>query len=79
MVVTCGIDRMAGVYSAAHMDDARAIFLFRPRHQLDLWIRGGYAIRSMPSSSAARCSRVTSGVVMGLHVDPEHVAEPKCS
>ena len=39
MVVTCGVDRMAGVYSAAHMDDARAIFMFRPKHQLDYHYR----------------------------------------
>ena len=38
-VVTCGADRMAGVYSAAHMDDARAIFMFRPKHQLDYHYR----------------------------------------
>jgi 2-polyprenyl-6-methoxyphenol hydroxylase-like FAD-dependent oxidoreductase len=38
-VVTCGINRMAGVYSAAHMDDARAIFLFRPPGQLDYHYR----------------------------------------
>lgn len=35
MVVTCGVDRMAGLYSAAQMDDARAVFMFRPRHELD--------------------------------------------
>jgi 2-polyprenyl-6-methoxyphenol hydroxylase-like FAD-dependent oxidoreductase len=35
MVVTCGVDRMAGLYSAAQMDDARAVFIFRPRHELD--------------------------------------------
>ena len=35
MVVTSGVDRMAGVYSAAQMDDARAVFMFRPRHELD--------------------------------------------
>lgn len=39
MVTTCAIDRMAGVYSAAHMDDARAVFMFRPRHQLDYHYR----------------------------------------
>ena len=39
MVATCGINRMAGMYSAAHMDDARAIFLFRPRQQLDYHYR----------------------------------------
>ncbi|MCH9722880.1 MAG: FAD-dependent monooxygenase, partial [Actinomycetia bacterium] len=35
MVMTCDVGRIAAVYSAAHMDDARAIFLFRPSHQLD--------------------------------------------
>lgn len=34
-VMTCGVDRMAGLYSDAQMGDARAIFMFRPRHQLD--------------------------------------------
>lgn len=34
MVVTVGIGRMAGLYSAAQMDDARAVFLFRPPHEL---------------------------------------------
>jgi 2-polyprenyl-6-methoxyphenol hydroxylase-like FAD-dependent oxidoreductase len=34
-VMTCGVDRMAGLYSSAQMADARAIFLFRPRHELD--------------------------------------------
>lgn len=31
MVVTSGVDRMAGLYSGAQMDDARAVFMFR-RH-----------------------------------------------
>ncbi|GAA3071981.1 FAD-dependent monooxygenase [Streptosporangium carneum] len=30
-----GVDRMVGVYGGAHMDDARAIFMFRPAAQLD--------------------------------------------
>lgn len=30
-----GIGRLAGLYSARHMDDARALFLFRPPAQLD--------------------------------------------
>ncbi len=34
-VMTCGVDRMAGLYSDAQMGDARAIFLFRPPHELD--------------------------------------------
>ena len=34
-VMTCGVDRMAGLYSDAQMGDARAIFMFRPRHELD--------------------------------------------
>lgn len=34
MVVTCGVDRMAGLYSDAQMGDARAIFMFRPQHEL---------------------------------------------
>ncbi len=39
MVVTAGVNRMAGIYSAADMDDARAIFLVRPKHQLDYYYR----------------------------------------
>jgi 2-polyprenyl-6-methoxyphenol hydroxylase-like FAD-dependent oxidoreductase len=39
MVATCGVNRMAGLYSAAHMDDARAVFLFRPPQQLDYHYR----------------------------------------
>ena len=35
MVVTYGVDRMSGLYSAAQMDDARAVFMFRPPRQLD--------------------------------------------
>lgn len=35
MVVTYGVDRMAGLYSAAQMADARAVFLFRPPRQID--------------------------------------------
>ncbi len=35
MVLTSGVGRMAGVYSAAQMDDARVLFLFRPPHPLD--------------------------------------------
>ncbi|MFI5510931.1 FAD-dependent monooxygenase [Mycobacterium sp. NPDC051804] len=35
MVVTTGVDRMAGLYSAAQMDDARAVFMFRPPQELD--------------------------------------------
>lgn len=35
MVVTIGVDRMAGLYSAAQMDDARAVFLLRPHNELD--------------------------------------------
>jgi 2-polyprenyl-6-methoxyphenol hydroxylase-like FAD-dependent oxidoreductase len=35
MVGVWGVDRMAGVGSSAHMDDARAVFLFRPPHRLD--------------------------------------------
>ena len=34
-VMTCGVDRMAGLYSDAQMGDARAIFMFRPSHELD--------------------------------------------
>jgi len=34
MVVTCGVDRMAGLYSGAQMDDARAVFMFRPSQEL---------------------------------------------
>jgi 2-polyprenyl-6-methoxyphenol hydroxylase-like FAD-dependent oxidoreductase len=30
-----GVNRMVGVYSAAHMDDARAFFAFRPERELD--------------------------------------------
>ncbi|GII04688.1 FAD-dependent monooxygenase [Planobispora takensis] len=30
-----GVDRMAGVYGGAHMDDARALFMFRPAAELD--------------------------------------------
>jgi 2-polyprenyl-6-methoxyphenol hydroxylase-like FAD-dependent oxidoreductase len=39
MVVTCAVNRMVGVYSAAHMDDARAIFMFRPDRLLDYHYR----------------------------------------
>ncbi|MEU8204098.1 FAD-dependent monooxygenase [Streptosporangium sp. NPDC049046] len=30
-----GVNRMVGVYGGAHMDDARAVFLFRPAAELD--------------------------------------------
>ncbi len=33
-LVTAGVGRMAALYSARHMDDARAIFLFRSPHEL---------------------------------------------
>ncbi len=39
MVLDSGVDRMAGIYSAAHMDDARAVFLFRPGRPLDYHYR----------------------------------------
>ena len=35
-LVVGGIGRMAALYSAQHMDDARAIFLFRTPHELDV-------------------------------------------
>ncbi|MGB0970243.1 MAG: FAD-dependent monooxygenase [Mycobacterium sp.] len=34
MVMTCGVGRMAGVYSAARVEDARAVVLFRPPQEL---------------------------------------------
>ncbi|WP_434425409.1 FAD-dependent monooxygenase [Nannocystis pusilla] len=34
-IVVSGVDRMAGVYSARHMDDARALFLFRSARELE--------------------------------------------
>ncbi|MFF5207356.1 FAD-dependent monooxygenase [Streptosporangium sp. NPDC000396] len=30
-----GVDKMVGVYGGAHMDDARAVFMFRPAAELD--------------------------------------------
>jgi len=33
--IIAGVDRMAGVYSARHMDDARALFLFRSARELE--------------------------------------------
>lgn len=34
-ILVSGVDRMAGVYSARHMDDARALFLFRSARELE--------------------------------------------
>ncbi|WAS91060.1 FAD-dependent monooxygenase [Nannocystis punicea] len=34
-ILVTGVDRMAGVYSARHMDDARAVFLFRSPQELE--------------------------------------------
>ncbi|MEU0564923.1 FAD-dependent monooxygenase [Nonomuraea sp. NPDC005983] len=39
MVGVAGVDRMAGLYSAAHLPDARALFLFRTPEQLDYHYR----------------------------------------
>lgn len=36
MAVVVGIGRLAGMYSARHMSDARALFLFRPNGELHL-------------------------------------------
>lgn len=35
-IVLGDVDRMLGVYSGQHMDDARAVFLFRPPRELEL-------------------------------------------
>ncbi|MGV9777791.1 FAD-dependent monooxygenase [Streptosporangium sp. NPDC003464] len=34
-----GVNRMVGVYGGAHMDDARAVFMFRPAAELDYHYR----------------------------------------
>ncbi len=36
MITLLGVNRMVGVYSARHMSDARAFFLFRPPVELDV-------------------------------------------
>jgi 2-polyprenyl-6-methoxyphenol hydroxylase-like FAD-dependent oxidoreductase len=35
MIVHGGVGRIAGIYSARHLDDARALFMFRSKTQLD--------------------------------------------
>jgi 2-polyprenyl-6-methoxyphenol hydroxylase-like FAD-dependent oxidoreductase len=35
LLIHTGIGRTAGIYGARHLDDARALFLFRSKHELD--------------------------------------------
>jgi 2-polyprenyl-6-methoxyphenol hydroxylase-like FAD-dependent oxidoreductase len=35
MVVHAGVGRMAGIYSAGHLDDSRVLFMFRSKSELD--------------------------------------------
>jgi len=35
MIVHAGVGRMAGIYTARHLDDARALFMFRSKRELD--------------------------------------------
>lgn len=39
MIVHAGVGRMAGIYTAQHLDDARALFMFRSRTELDYHYR----------------------------------------
>ncbi len=51
-----GVGRTAGVYSARHLDDARAVFLFRSRDRLD------YHYRDVP-----RQKQLLRGAFTGMH------------
>jgi 2-polyprenyl-6-methoxyphenol hydroxylase-like FAD-dependent oxidoreductase len=39
MIVHAGVGRMAGIYTAQHLDDARALFMFRSKTELDYHYR----------------------------------------
>src|SRR6202041_2894294 len=39
MLVHAGVGRMAGIYTAQHLDDARALFMFRSKTELDYHYR----------------------------------------
>src|SRR5271169_7070830 len=43
MIVHAGVGRMAGIYTARHLDDARALFMFRSKRELDYHHR--YTVR----------------------------------
>src|ERR1700723_3558746 len=39
MIIHAGVGRMAGIYTAQHLDDARALFMFRSKTELDYHYR----------------------------------------
>lgn len=58
LVIHVGVGRTAGMYGARHLDDARALFLFRSERQLDYDHRDG-----------PRQKELLRGAFRGMHAD----------
>ncbi|MFJ9371651.1 FAD-dependent monooxygenase [Nocardia sp. NPDC101769] len=58
LLIHVGVGRTAGMYSARHLGDARALFLFRSEHELDYHHR-----------DALRQKELLRGAFAGMHAD----------